>query len=307
LSAVEIREDAMGRQTLTIAKMGKTVVQRIANKLGYEIRRLPPPLVPPPPHDIRLMVGPFDDANQYQEAGKQWLQLCKDLCDLRPSERVLDVGCCCGQAAAALTKYLNRRGAYEGFDIVPLLVEWCVKNISPQYSNFRFRLSNVLNKYYNPTGASRASKYAFPYGSESFDFVFLKSVFTHMLPADMARYFSEIARVSKRGGRCLISFFLLNTESLLLINAGRSTQNFRFVCDGYRTTDENAPESAVAYDEETVRKVVQKSGLAIVEPIHYGSWCGRNDFVSYQDLIVAEKSRQAAEQGIQSRVTDRLL
>lgn len=29
--------------------------------------------------------------------------------------------------------------------------------------------------------------------------------------------------------------------------------------------------------------------MNIVEPIHYGLWCGRDEFLSYQDIILAKK------------------
>lgn len=81
------------------------------------------------------------------------------------------------------------------------------KNITPKYPNFNFQLADIYNKMYNPQGKYKASDYKFPYANETFDFVFLTSVFTHLLPQDMERYLSEIARVLKKNGRCFITFF----------------------------------------------------------------------------------------------------
>jgi hypothetical protein len=55
------------------------------------------------------------------------------------------------------------------------------------------------------------------------------------------------------------------------------------------TIDEDAPERAVAYDEAHVRSLFEKYGLKITSPVNYGYWCGRKEFLSYQDIIVAEK------------------
>jgi len=164
------------------------------------------------------------------------------------------------------------------------------KNISSKYPNFHFRLAELFNKRYNPKGKYKASEYKFPYGNESFDFVFAKSVFTHMLPQDMENYFSEIARVLRRGKRCLISFFLLNEESLKLINAKKSTLDFKYDFEKYRTIDPNTPESAVCYDEAFILGLYKKYGLKINQPIRYGSWCGRLNFLSYQDIIIASRA-----------------
>jgi len=118
--------------------------------------------------------------------------------------------------AIPLTKYLSE-GSYEGIDIIPYHINWCKKNIMSRYPNFRFQMADVFNKLYNPKGKYKPSEYEFPYQDEDFDFVFLTSVFTHMLPKDMENYFSQIARVLRKKGRCLITFFLLNKESLRLI------------------------------------------------------------------------------------------
>ncbi len=267
----------------------KKLIQKTANKMGYEIRRLPEtPLEPL--KELRLMVGPYHEPGQFQGAGKAQLQHCRDLCALKRNERVLDAGCGCGIFALAMTEYLDPHGSYEGFDIVPELVEWCIKNISRKHPNFHFRRVDVLNRHYNPTGAYKPSEFVFPYKSETFDFVFLNSVFTHMLPADMEHYFSEISRVLRPRGRCLVTFFVMNAESLLLLNAGQSDLDFRHLGKGYRTINENDPEEAVAYDEEVIRIVIQECRLTLVEPIHYGFWSGRKGGLSYQDFIIAQKA-----------------
>jgi ubiquinone/menaquinone biosynthesis C-methylase UbiE len=53
----------------------------------------------------------------------------------------------------------------------------------------------------------QAAQYPFPFADSSFDFVYLVSVFTHMLPADMEHYLSEISRVLKPAAKCAVSFF----------------------------------------------------------------------------------------------------
>jgi SAM-dependent methyltransferase len=150
-------------------------------------------------------------------------------------------------------------------------------------------LADIYNKYYNPSGKCESCDFQFSYEDESFDFVFLTSVFTHMLPPDMENYFAEIARVLKPGGRCLITFFLLNEESLRLVDAKESTLDFQYRGEGYRTINPRAPEEGLGYDESYILSLYKKNGLAIEEPIHYGNWCQRKSFLSFQDIIVATK------------------
>ncbi len=232
-----------------------------------------------------IFVGDGD----FKKIGEEFLRHFIELGGLNPNERVLDVGCGIGRMAVPLTRYLDKRGSYEGFDIVAEGINWCRKNITSKYPNFQFQLADAFNKDYNPSGRYKACEYKFPYENESFDFVFLISVFTHMLPKDIENYLGEISRVLKRNGRCLISFFLLNKESLQLINDKKSTRDFKYECEGFRTIDTHIPELAVSYDEAFIFSLYEKYGLKIKQPIRYGSWCGRSNFLGYQDIIIASK------------------
>jgi SAM-dependent methyltransferase len=192
--------------------------------------------------------------------------------------------------AVPLTRYLEESAVYEGFDVVPEGIDWCKQAITSRHPNFRFQVADLFNKQYNPGGRFNASEYEFPYGDSEFDFVFLGSVFTHLLPDDMVNYTREISRVLARGGTAFITYFLLNGESRDLIADGTSTLDFRYERDGYHTIDEAVPERAVAYDEQYVSRLLGDSDLQVVEPIQYGSWAGRTDYFSGQDIVLARKS-----------------
>jgi SAM-dependent methyltransferase len=191
--------------------------------------------------------------------------------------------------AAPLTRFINGRGSYVGFDIVRSGIEWCQQNISARHGNFTFIHSDVFNKHYNPSGKIRASEFSFPVDERKFDFVLATSVFTHMLPKDLERYLSEISRVMKTGGRCLVTFFLMNDESRRGNRSGMSVFNFRDFSPQCSVVNMSDPEMAIAYDESYVRRQLRERGLALQEPIQYGSWSGRKDHLSFQDIVVAVK------------------
>jgi len=238
----------------------------------------------PPKSKIFIGKGDFEDV------GKKFKFFFIDLGGLQPNEKVLDVGCGIGRMAVPLTGYLSKEGEYCGFDIVKEGVAWCQSRISPKFSNFHFLHSDVYNKRYNKKGKILARDYVFPFDDDLFDFVFLTSVFTHMLSTDLEHYLSEISRVLKPGGKCFITFFILNEESEGLINAGKSTLDFKYEITNGLSDNAEIPESAIAYDQKFINKLFEKCGLSILQPIHYGSWCQRDDFLSYQDIIISKKS-----------------
>lgn len=237
----------------------------------------------PPPHLNYVGGGDF------KRIGEIFLQHFIQLGKLMPDEKVLDVGCGIGRMAIPLAKYLDARGSYEGFDIVKEAIEWCNNNISKLYPRFVFKHIDIYNKHYNSKSTFKPTELTFPYEDGTFDFVFLTSVFTHMLPEDVEKYTSEIYRVLKNGGRCLVTFFLLNQETLRNIENGVSMFNFKRVTDIYSTTDLNMPEIAIAYDEEFVKNLFQKYKLIITNNIYYGVWSGRKNGYDCQDIIIIRK------------------
>lgn len=240
--------------------------------------------VPYPPESLREFVG----AGDFVAVGNHWKRYLVQFASLIPSHRVLDAGCGIGRMAIPLTEVLRSEGSYEGFDVVKSATEWCSQNITPKYPNFRFQHSDVISQHYNSNGQFKASEYQFPFRAAEFDLVLLTSVFTHLLPEDMRNYLGEIARVLKPGGRCVITYFLLNDESREFISAGLSKLPFTHaVSDFCATSKPDDPERAIAFDESHVRDLFGKCDLTICEPIQYGSWCGRQPAPRYQDVVQA--------------------
>ena len=235
----------------------------------------------------------------YAEVAQGLFDLLRDLCDLTPEDRVLDVGCGAGRLAGPLAGFLGPRGSYAGFDSSEERIAWCNENIAPHHPGFRFTVADVYNGQYNPGAETRASEYVFPYGDGEFDVAFLTSVFTHMLPEDVEHYLDEIARVLKPRGRSLITWFLLNGETERLLEAQRHRRHdpasnahdalLSHDCGAYRTTNPRTPEHVMAYYEPWVREAYGRSGLAIAEPIHYGAWAGRTQTLHNQDVVVARR------------------
>jgi glycosyltransferase involved in cell wall biosynthesis/SAM-dependent methyltransferase len=249
--------------------------------------RVPDPQAKLIPPQGSIFVGEGD----FTKIGEEFLRYFIDLGGLAPHHRVLDVGCGIGRMAVPLTRYLDERGRYDGFDVVAKGIDWCRSEISPRFPRFRFHLADVRNRFYNPGARGEATRYSFPYADRSFDFVILTSVFTHMLPEEMESYLSEVSRVVKPDGTVFLTFFLVTPEIQTVVESGGGTLDFRYDGGHFRTVDEATPERAVAYSEAHVRERFSAHGLFVVEPVRYGTWSGRRGGLSYQDVVVTRRSR----------------
>jgi SAM-dependent methyltransferase len=239
-------------------------------------------LIPPP--EITLYDG-SPDIECFKTVGELMVRWFIELCDLKPNEKVLDVGCGIGRIAIPLTAYL-KDGSYEGFDIVPIGIEWCQKHITPKYPQFRFHLADIYNKLYFPEGRSSAAEYKFQYMSGCFDFVFLTSVFTHMVPEEVENYISEVSRVLKSGGRFFFTAFILNDEALEFLARGRSKRQFQHIPNAnYWVANPSMPEAAIAHQETFIRTKLDAYGLKI-KRIILGKWWD-NDYA--QDIVIGFK------------------
>lgn len=237
----------------------------------------------PPKNFIELIGGPG-----FNEIGETFLGYFKDLCALQPQEKVLEIGCGVGRMAIPLTRYLQQGGEYVGIDIVKDFITWDTNNIMSRMPNFSFVWADIYNSVYNPKGSLQDKDFTFPFSSNSFDMIMLISVFTHMLDEGFVRYVSEISRLLRPGGRCFATFFMLNPNQEQLYKLGRNLLQFT-VNYGNCKTIQGAPELAVGYPESYVREVFLENRLQVREPVYYGAWSGRDDFVSYQDMLIAVK------------------
>ena len=262
---------------LTAKNFSLWILDRIDN-----IRGKKDPLVPP-----RTMI--FIGDGDYKKIGNEFLSYFLELGNLKPHHKVLDIGCGIGRMAIPLVDYLSKEGEYYGFDIVKKGIDWCQKNISGKYPNFHFEHSDIYNKSYNPAGVDISSNYTFRYPNDFFDFTFLTSVFTHMLNEDMEQYLKEINRVMKPGAYCLITYFLINEESQRLINEKKSSQKLiHRLDDNTFVLDREVPEYAIGFNESWLMKLFSLNSFNITS-IYYGSWCGRKNYLSYQDIVILQK------------------
>lgn len=230
----------------------------------------------------------------FESTGREFLSYFVRFCDLQPTARILEIGCGIGRIALPLTGHLIG-GSYVGMDVVETSIRWCQQHITPKHQNFQFYHVDLFNGRYNRNGITRDEDYRFPFADESFDFIFLTSVFTHLLPPGIANYLSEIRRLLSDDGQVFMSFFLLNQKQGRLALQGRNAIDFKHAIGVYQVRDAEIPENAVAYDESYLIGLFDAYGFGVRRPVMYGTWNGCTDGLSFQDMIITTKTTAKKE------------
>jgi len=118
-----------------------------------------------------VFTGGSDSAADFIAYGKQQVAILEKYTNLSPSDHVLDIGCGVGRTAIGLTGFLEKKGSYDGFDVVEKGIQWCQKGIGRDFSNFRFKHVSLFNDLYRKSGTD-AANFKFPYPDNSFDMLF---------------------------------------------------------------------------------------------------------------------------------------
>lgn len=257
----------------------------------YAIRRLiylPQDLF----RDRKSLIPPkgmmFTGSGGYESIGLQFFGHFQKFGDITPDSAILDIGSGIGRMAVPFTSYLSEKGRYEGFDIVKLGVDWCTKNISARYPNFNFRCIPLKNDLYYLGTDQRAAQMVFPYQDNTFDFVFLSSVFTHMMPEDVENYIGQIHRVLKPGKKCFATFFVLDQQSENAMNNG--AKQFPFAYGHYSLMDKSVKEANIAFKKEYLMDLLKAHNFEITNFVR-GNWSGleADIYDQHQDIFVFKK------------------
>ena len=69
---------------------------------------------------------------------------------------------------------------------------------------------------------------------------------------------------------------------------GKTHLKFIYKLNECYTADRETPENAIAFDEDLMMKWILQTHFSL-RAKHYGYWCGRSRYASYQDIVVIVK------------------
>ncbi|HKG45129.1 MAG TPA: class I SAM-dependent methyltransferase [Pyrinomonadaceae bacterium] len=144
-----------------------------------------------PPAELRYRVSSSPDAENFVTIGKTCANDIKEALlkadhELATFTRILDFGCGCGRTLVHL-KDLAPHAQFDGTDIDAAAIEWCKQNLN--FATF---------------SAGKASPPT-EYPSDTFDFIYAISVFTHLDEDYQFRWLEELRRIAKPGGVLLLT------------------------------------------------------------------------------------------------------
>ncbi len=242
-----------------------------------------------PPFSMRRFVGEarWDiGGRDFRNTGAHMAQKLRDA-GLRGHSRVLDIGSGCGRIAIPLTAVLDANGSYAGLELSAPLVRWCSSHITRRFPNFTFVHSDIKSGHYNPDGKCDAGGYRFPFRDRTFNLLVATSVFTHLLPEDTEHYLAECARMLEPGGQLFATFYFADapiTSSASGLRLETAWGENAFVAD------QSDPEAAIGLKPNWLLRQASRLGLELVGSIRWGSWTGREDGYSGQDVAIFRRT-----------------
>lgn len=224
----------------------KDVAARVTNRLSGR------PAVPP--SNLIYLVAGHRSASAFLAGGLSASEairavLARNGLRMEQFENVLDFGCGVGR----IIRHWNgsQRPALHGTDYNSDLIDWCRKNLR----SFEFRVNTLSG--------------ALPYESETFDFIYSFSVFTHLREPLQFHWIDELSRVLKPRG-----YIYLTTHGEHYLPALNESEQAQFKRGELVVREEEQSGSnrcAVFHPPGYVRETLARSGLVLADFVECGA------------------------------------
>lgn len=172
-------------------------------------------------------------------------------CGLQRRSRVLDVGCGVGRLAIGIVDRVGEIARYCGVDVHAAAIRWCENYLASAHPTCTFTYLDLSNPRYNPTGRPLGKHFQFPFGDQSFDIIYLYSVFSHMMVRDVCAYLREFRRLLAANGVVFLTAFVEPGVPEMMVNPS-----------GYRRAWQGVLH-CVRYEQRFFEGLVAAAGLKV--------------------------------------------
>jgi SAM-dependent methyltransferase len=228
-----------------------------------------------------------------------------DTGSLSESSCVLDFGCGLGRLASAFAIANGAYGRYFGYEPETVALDW----LKSQYSKndfFRFGgspLPQDMNYVTNLGNLGTAAKSfedrvgALPdphvlanlLDGYKFDLQFSSSVFTHMWGADIVETIKSFRPIATRDAIFVNTWLIVDDFAQDALDSGAADRRLPIEVGGVLTYSHSNPLVCTAFRLGEVERIYAEAGHEIQE-ILYGSWSGRSNGVTYQDIVISKEA-----------------
>lgn len=205
-----------------------------------------------PAKHLRLCGQAFKDDEYFIRSARAEATRLKEHLGLSIESSLLDIGCGYARLPIGILKEIGEIKLYQGVDVDKQSIQWCRKHLEKTHSNFKFFHLDVKNLRYNPKGNNLTSDFKFPFDNQSFNIIYLYSVFTHMVADDIKIYLSEFRRILSPKGKIFLTAFLEENVPDMSINP-----------EGYRRDIWSSALLCVRYNKEYFGALLDEHGLKI--------------------------------------------
>ena len=217
----------------------------------------------------------------------------------------LDFGCGLGRLASAFAFANGSCGSYFGYEPETVALDWLKSEYSgneffryggsplPQDMNYVTNLGNLgtAEKAFEGRLGALPDPQVLTnlLDGHKFNLQFSSSVFTHMWGKDVVETIKRFRPIAARDAIFVNTWLIVDDFAQDALNLGLTDRRLPIEVGGILTYSDSNPLVCTAFRLREVERIYAEAGHEIQE-ILYGSWSGRTNGVTYQDIVISKEA-----------------
>ena len=199
----------------------------------------------------------FQRNEDFLQSGKSEAERLRTHCNLQAESKLLDIGCGPCRLPIGILDEMGDIASYCGIDVNRAYPQWGRRHITRHHSTFQFFHLDVKNDRYNKEGKLHQADVKLPFSNNSFDVIYLYSVFSHLNQKDVEAYLKEFNRLLKSAGK--IFFTAFTEEGVSDVSENPKT---------YGEREWKGPLHCVLYNKQAMNDLCKKHGFLVEKFVH---------------------------------------